>query len=516
MSMQSRTTNPLNAGRWSFASFVMSQTIGSLLYLPLARLLTPDDFGLIAAAGLVVSGLTLVAEVALTRSLIRLSGNRDDLAQAVLALSIIGGLLAASICALAGLPMAAIFNEPELRLLLPLMALSILFTAFGIVPHALLSRELDFRRKTLPETVSIGMGGLVALLAALAGAGVYSLAVYALIRTFLSTVVAWWVIDWRPSLRRPDTATVRRILGFGLPASGGDLALYARLNADYAIVGRTLGADQLGVYTLAWTCAVGPAALITSFFGGVGYATFSRLQRDRERLRAIYLSATRLIASIALPLFLGAVFLRYEIVVVLYGERWLGMVGPLLPLFLLQGLREVCRPGASLTLATGHNRLYALCGIVALPLTVIAVLIGSRYGIDGVAWSVLIAVGASSIVWPSIAVIVLRPTATHLWHTIRIPLLLTASSTPLVIVVRMALEATAAPSVVRLVAAILAGAAGFGVALYFVQNSFRADLDRLKESLPDDDAVVAERPPAAPAPSPVPSPATLTVPAADG
>jgi O-antigen/teichoic acid export membrane protein len=516
MSIRGKAANPLSAGRWSFASFVISQSIGSLLYLPLARLLTPDDFGLIAAAGLIVTGLTLVAEVALTRSLIRLSGDRDQLAQAVLALSIVGGLLAAALCAIAGWPVALIFDEPELRLILPLMAPSILFTAIGTVPHALLSRELDFRRKTLPETVSIGTGGLVALFAALAGAGVYSLVIYALIRTFLSSAVAWWVIDWRPSLRWPDAVTMRRVLAFGLPASGGDLALYARLNADYAIVGRRLGADQLGVYSLAWTCAVGPAALITSFFGGVGYATFARLQRDRDRLRAIYLSATRLIASVAIPLFLGAVFLRYEIVVVLYGERWLGMVGPLLPLFLLQGLREVCRPGASLTLATGHNRLYAACGLIALPLTVIAVLAGSRYGIDGVAWAVLIAVGASSVVWPSIAFAVLHPSAAELWRTIRVPLMLTASSTPLVIVVRIALEATPAPTVLRLVAAILAGAVGFGVALYLLRGSFFADLARLKEPLPDDDPAVSEPPLVPAAPLSVPPPATLAVPAADG
>jgi PST family polysaccharide transporter len=434
----------------------------------------------------------------------------------VLALSIVGGLLAAAVCAIAGWPVSVILDQPELRLLLPLMAPSILFTALGTVPHALLSRELDFRRKTLPETVSIGTGGLVALLAAIAGAGVYSLVVYALIRTFLSSTVAWCVINWRPSFRRPDPATMRHVLAFGLPASGGDLALYARLNADYAIVGRRLGADQLGIYSLAWSCAVGPAALITSFFGGVGYATFARLQRDRDRLRTIYLSATRLIASVALPLFLGAVFLRYEIVVVLYGERWLGMVGPLLPLFLLQGLREVCRPGAALTLATGHNRLYATCGLVALPLTVVAVLVGSRYVIVGVAWAVLIAVGASSIVWPSIAVAVLRPSLADLWRTIRVPLILTACSTPIVIATRIALEATPAPTVLRLAAAILAGAAGFGAALYLLRGSFFADLARLKQPLPDDEVIAPERPLIPVAPHSVPPPATLAVPAADG
>lgn len=515
MNSRAKVANPLSAGRWSVASFVISQSIGSLLYLPLARLLTPDDFGLITEAGLAVTGLTLMAELALTRSLIRLSGNRGELAQATFVLSIVAGLLGASLCALAGMPLAAIYGESELRLILLLMAPSVLFSALGTVPHALLSRELDFRRKTLPETVSIGVGGLVALVAALLGAGVYSLVVYALTRTGLSSAVAWAVIDWRPAPRRPQRATVRRILGFGLPASGGDLALYARLNADYAIAGRTLGADRLGVYTLAWSAAAGPAALITSFFGGVGYATFARLQHDRNRLRAVYLSATRLIASIALPLFLGAVMLRHDLVSVLYGERWAGMVAPLLPLFLLQCVREVCRPGAALTLATGHNRLYALCGFVALPLTIVAVLVGSRFGITGVAWSVLIAVGASSLVWPSIAYFVLRPSAGDLWRTARLPLLLAAASTPAVAVTRLLLDGTAVPDAVRLIAAMLAGTAAFGLTLYRCRASFRADLARLKETLPDDEAE-GEGPPVSPVtPVPTPVPAPLAVPATD-
>jgi O-antigen/teichoic acid export membrane protein len=202
---------------------------------------------------------------------------------------------------------------------------------------------------------------------------------------------------------------------------------------------------------------------------------------------------------------------------VLYGPRWADMIAPLLPLFLLQAVREICRPGAALTLATGHNRLYALCGILALPLTVVAVLIGSRHGITGVAWAVLIAVGGSSLVWPSIAIAVLRPSIADLWRTVRIPLALAAVSTPAVIGTRAALEATPTPEAIRLLVAILAGAGAFGIALYLCRDSVRADLARMKETLPEDEGAVEEQP--APVPM-VPSAAAtappVALPAADG
>jgi PST family polysaccharide transporter len=400
------------------------------------------------------------------------------------------------------------------------MAPGVFFSALGTVPQAILARNLDFRRKTLPETVSVTLGGVAAIVAALFGAGVFSLIIYTVTRLIVGTFVSWRVAGWQPTLRRPHWGTVRRILGFGLPASGGDLALYARLNCDYAITGRTLGADRLGIYTLAWSAGASPAALITSFFGGVGYATFARVQRDREHLRAIYLSATRLIASIALPLFVGAVFIRQELVDTLYGSRWQDMVGPLVPLFLLHGVREICRPGAALTLATGHNRIYMLCGAAMLPLTVVAVLVGSRFGITGVSWAMLIAVGGASLVWPTIAIVVLRPGPAMLWRTARVPLLLVAVSAPVVLATDLLLSPTPLPAAVRLVLPIAAGFGTFCLGVLLCRGSLMADIRCLKKTLPADEAAEAEavRPAAEPAELPLarPMPAVVAVPSTDG
>jgi PST family polysaccharide transporter len=494
-----RRPSPFSAGGWATVSFVISQGIGSLLYLPLARLLEPEHFGLMTEAYLVYTGLTLITELSLVRALIRLPGDRGELATATLWLSALIGAIGMALCGLAGLPLASLYRHGALRLIMLLLAPGVLLTALGAVPHALLSRELDFRRKTLPETISIGAGGLLALGAALLGAGVYSLVLYAIARAALSSGVAWLVSPWRPRWSLPRRAAMRRIVAFGLPASGGDLALYARLNADYAITGRRLGSDALGVYTLAWAAAAGLGSIIDAFFGGVGYATFARLQADRARLRAMYLSATRLIATLSLPLFLGAVFLRQEIVHVFYGDRWLGMVPALLPLLILQGVRDVCAPGASLVLATGHGRTYALCGLAMLPLTVAAVLLGADGGITGVAWAMLIAVGGASLVWPLLAGIILRPARAEVWRTVAAPLLITALTVPSVGVARLLLGLAGAPALVRFALATLAGGAVFALAGWRCWPSLRQDVARLRESLPDEAGQpAASVPPATP------------------
>jgi PST family polysaccharide transporter len=280
-------------------------------------------------------------------------------------------------------------------------------------------------------------------------------------------------------------ADLRRLLGFGLTAGGGDLALYARLNADYTIAGRRLGSEALGVYTLAWSAAAGPGLLINAAFGGAGYASFARLQGDRPRLRAVYLSATRLLAALSLPVFAGALLLRAELVSVLYGAQWQGMIGPLAALFILQAVREVCRPGAGLTLALGHSRIYAAAGLVMLPLTIAAVLLGSRWGITGVAWAMLGAVGGATLLWPALACVFLRVRPATLLRTLLPPLLLLVCTAAGVGAARSALLALGAPAILRLVLAIAAGALTFFAAAWLCRRPLRADLACLRERLPD-------------------------------
>lgn len=123
-----------------------------------------------------------------------------------------------------------------------------------------------------------------------------------------------------------------------LTIAGGDLALHARLNADYALTGRLLGAGAVGVYTIAWQTSAGPELYIAAFTGRVGFAVFSRLHADRDHLRRVFLADLRVIAAVAVPLSAGAVL-------VALGGQWRPAVGPVIVLFVLQLVRAVRAPG---------------------------------------------------------------------------------------------------------------------------------------------------------------------------
>ncbi len=452
----------------------------------MARVLEPGDFGLYTEANLVFSAFTIAIEIPLLRAFVRMPGNRQELAQATFGLSIIMGIIGMVLCGLSGWPISLIYNEPRLVQLMLIIAPAVLIDALGVVPHAILVRELEFRRRILPESLAVMLGAVLGITAAFMGAGVYSLIIYAMSRVILNSLVAWLIVRWKPSRGFGSWQTWRGVLAFGLPASGGELAQFARFNVDFVIGGIRLGTDALGVYNLGWKTTEIPARLINATFDTVGYATFSRLQGDKAHLQRMFLTATGLLASVTLPLFLGAIIVRQELVAVALGDKWAAAADVILPLFLLQTLWVISHPSAGLTMALGHSRVYAFVNTFSLGFSIIALLIGSGYGISGIAWAMLLSTGLTSIVWCILAWIYSGVSRSATWGAARLPLLLTCSSVPLILLVHFLTGTAYLPALVRLVLAALAGAAGFAIIARLNWSTLWGNLSMLRQTLPDE------------------------------
>ena len=478
------TSTPLGAGGWAMASYIISYAIGAVIFIPLARFLNPTDFGLYTEATVYYAGLTVMVELPLIRAIVRATGDPAEAAQTVLGLAVVMGLAGAVLCAALGWPLALIYNSPQLIAIMPALSLAVIATALGSIPMALLWRELNFRRKVLPDVISIFIGAGVALVTALAGFGVYSLILYSITRAVANAIVAWLVVDWRPVRRWPSWAAMRTFLPFVGPASGGELALHARFNMDFAIGGAFLGSSGLGIYTLAWDSADKPAKVINSFFDQVGFATFARLQANRERVRRIYLSATRLLASVTLPLFLSVLFVRQDLVNALLGAKWQDVISPMLPLFILQALWIVFHPASGLVLALGHSRVYAAVNTISLIGTVGAVVTGAMLGVTGLAWAMTISSGLTSLAWGGLALLYLRPPRSELWQTISLPLALTLSTLSTVALTDGITNAVHLPALLRLLLTVGAGGLVFAAVGWRCWPALQQDLARLREALP--------------------------------
>lgn len=487
--MLNRTTRrptPFSAGGWATASFIIGYAVSGLLYLPLARKLEPGDFGLYTEASLIFSALTIMIETPLIRAMVRMPGRRQEVAQATFGLSIVMGLGGMLLCGLAGWPFSLVYNEPRLVQVLLIMAPAVLAVSLGVVPHAVLIRELEFRRRILPETIAILVGAAVGIGAAFLGAGVFSLVIYAMLRALLNSLVAWLIVRWKPGRGWGGWQNWREVLAFGIPASGGELAQFARFNVDFIIGGIRLGTDALGVYNLGWKTTEIPAKLINATFDNVGYATFARLQADRRYLQRIFLTATGLLAALALPLFLGALFVRQELVAVALGDKWASAVEVLLPLFLLQALWVISHPSAGLLLALGHSRVYAFINGFSLILSIAALLVGAGFGIAGIAWAMLFSTGLTSLGWLALAWYYCRPSAEATWQAARLPFYLTLSTVPPIMVIHFLTGMANLQAIVRLAVAAVVGLIGFGVVARLNWPELWGNISLLRQALPEE------------------------------
>jgi O-antigen/teichoic acid export membrane protein len=263
-----------------------------------------------------------------------------------------------------------------------------------------------------------------------------------------------------------------------------------RLNTDYALTGRILGAGPLGVYSIAWATSAGPLLVINALAGRVGFAVYSLLQSEPERLKRVFLSAVRIVCAPGMPVMLGAVIVAPDLVPVTLGSKWSAAVVPVMILFVVQLLRTLGGQGASVMLAMGRTRLYAVIGLCAIPVTIAAILLGTRWGVTGVSWAMLVAVGGASLVYLVVGMRLIHVRFRELFDVLRIPVLFTCAVLPAVAITRAALLwGWDAPVIVRLVLSMLAGLGAFLLLGRRLWPALHADFQLVRHAVPVDTEV---------------------------
>jgi PST family polysaccharide transporter len=314
------------------------------------------------------------------------------------------GLLAltAFICA----PLvAAFFHRPEVSPMFRALSVALLLRGAAEVPDALLRKHLRFRRRMGIDVARVAAQGAVSVALAVAGAGPWAIVGGYLAANAAWSVASWALVDYRPqrSFWRVSWSEARPLLAFGIPAAINVVVLTLVFDVDYLIVGRVLGVRALGLYTLAFRV---PDLLIVNVFvalSAVVFPVFSRLQGDRARLRAGYLSAVRFQSAYGLMAGAGLAALAPLAVPVVFGRAWAGAVAPLQALALYAAFRSVGVGSVDLYKALGRPRLALALSCVRFLAVVPAVLLATGLGITGVAWTQAVVALALAILLQAVA-----------------------------------------------------------------------------------------------------------------
>jgi lipopolysaccharide exporter len=315
---------PGGAGRqaaWNYLIFALSKSSTLIMTVVLARILAPADFGLFALGLLILNLFDYLRDLGVGAALVQRDERWSRLAPTGLTLTAaFGVLLGVTAVALAPL-LAAGLGSPELTPLVRVLAIGMVIAAAAAVPNALLRRRLDFRGRIIPEVSGVLLKVAVAISLAVAGAGVWSLVAGQLAATATTTTLYWWVA--RPGARFGfDREVAGSLLRFGIPLTSISLLSFVVMNAPTAAIGRELGTDALGLYSLAYRL---PELLVLNLcvvVGEVLFSALSRIQHDRAALAERFLSAVAAVMAVAAPLGLGIAAVAPDVIVLLYGETY--------------------------------------------------------------------------------------------------------------------------------------------------------------------------------------------------
>lgn len=380
----SLTSKTLYATGWSAMASFGRQALSLASVAILARLLGPSAYGLMAMAVLITNFLVNFRDLGTASAVVqRVSVSRRMLSSLFWVNLGLGVLLCIVVLGVAG-SASVFFHKPELKGILQALGFSFFIAAASAVHSAILRREMAFKKLAIADLGAAVAGYIVAISCALAGMGVWSLVLANLASSLVTTMLVWLFCDWRPSFEF-DMGEVRSTTGFSLNLSGFGLVNYFTRNADNVVVGRFLGSEQLGFYQMAYTLMLYPLQNISAVIAQVLIPAFSRIQNDNERFRSAYVRSLMLIGLITFPVMAGLGVVADPFVRAVLGPKWI----PVIPVFQILAsvglVQSVQTTVGQIYVAKGRTDWMFRWGLANAIISVIAFLIGVRYGIKGVA-----------------------------------------------------------------------------------------------------------------------------------
>jgi O-antigen/teichoic acid export membrane protein len=378
---------------------VFRDTLKQLIFVPgvmlLARLLSPEDFGISAAAVLVITLANRLGTLGLNSALVRLKTLRPEHLSTVFTYNLGMGAVAFGMLQLAAPAIAAFYRRPEVGDAIRVAAVSFLFVPFGAINSAIFQREMRFKQTAISEWTFAVVFPVVAVTLAWSGFGFWSIVFGQLTARASQVAVKVYQGRWWPSVHF-SPAAFREIAPFGAGVAANRLLGFATENLDSIIVGRLFGVAALGFYDKAFnTMSNLSDRLIVD--PGVTFRIFAIISEDRERFHRAYRKVVLSTALIGLPFFSAMIVMAPELLLVMYGPRWAASIVPFQLLCIVGALRVASGYSSAAILARGYAWAGFGRGVIRNIILVIALYALQPWGIVGAAAAVMCA-ALSSVV----------------------------------------------------------------------------------------------------------------------
>jgi O-antigen/teichoic acid export membrane protein len=354
--------------------------------LILAKLLVPEQFGIIGIASMTIEIIKLLKDMGLSEAIVY--QKRDDHIALDTANTILVGFNIAlfMIACIAAPFVANFYKQPIVTPVLIVMATSLVWDSLRAVPRALIRKNVEFRRLVVPELLPIVISTALSVVMAFSGLGVWSLVAKTVVHSLLGAWLLRGALSYTPQFRY-DRRAARELFSYGQVIATTTLLLVLLYNIDRFFVSKLAGLAALGAYELALRIAEMPVKNFSFLVGSVMFPVFSKLDSTRSLLRQTFLKTLRYTALVSMPAAIGLALYGPALVNAFYGPRWQAMLGPLRVLCLYALFRSLSSIVLDALKATGNPHL--MRRVVIVKLLIVAVFgapVLQAFGVMGICW----------------------------------------------------------------------------------------------------------------------------------
>jgi len=350
----------------------------------LARLLSPQDFGLLGMVVVVTGFLGLFRDAGLGMATIQRLEVTHEQTSTLFWINVAVGVVLAALCAASAPLLVAFYHEPRLYWVAVVLGATFMFNGLAAQHSALLQRGMRFVTQAKIDVLSLTVSSATGIVMALLGCRYWSLVGMAIASSIVGAAALLLAVSWVPGPPRLRCG-IRSMLHFGGLATCNSFVVYLAWNAEKLLLGRFWGADALGVYGRAFQLVTLPVQQLNTSITGVAFPVLSRIQHDAKRLARSFLRGFSLLISATIPITITCALFAEEIVRIVLGAKWMAAA----PIFRLLApvavVFAVANPFSWLVMSVGRIGRALSISASTTPLVIVGIVLGLSHGPKGVA-----------------------------------------------------------------------------------------------------------------------------------
>lgn len=375
-----------------YSGMIISLVVSAIL----SRLIPPSEFGIVAIATVIITFFGIFTDVGISPAIIQDKELTNKDYSNIFSFTAWFGAILAFLFFISSWPIASYYNNSTLRTLCQLLSINLLFASLNIVPDSLLFKAKEFKFLAIRTFWVQLAGGIISVIAALSGAGLYSLIINPILSSVLLFIISFQKYPQKISLSF-GLESIRKIFSFSFYQFLFSVLNYFSRNIDKLLIGKYMNMSSLGFYEKSYRLMMLPIQNITHVVSPVMHPIFSDLQHNIKELSISYEKVIRILAFISFPLSVLLFFIAKELTILIFGPQWMPSVAIFEVLALTCGTQIILSTSGSIFQASNDTKSLLICGLFSSIVTVAAISIGifAFHSLEAVAWGIFIAFSLS-------------------------------------------------------------------------------------------------------------------------